>query len=124
MRNREGFIDRRKHKRFKVKGGAFAVATPDYNKPGQIKDISEGGLAFQFITNDEQTTGWSEIEIFSSVDDFYIKKIPVRTVLNSASDNTASSNPTPLRQVSMKFGKLNHPQKLLLNFFIRKYACK
>jgi hypothetical protein len=124
MKNRIGLIERRKHKRFKVKGGAFAVATPDYNKLGQIKDISEGGLAFQFIEDGEQTKGSLEVEIFSTVDDFYIKKIPVRTVLDFELDNTVSSNPTPMRQLSMKFGKLNHPQKLLLSFFIQKYTCK
>jgi len=124
MKNKIGLIERRKHKRFKVKGGAFAVATPDYNKLGQIKDISQGGLAFQFIEDGEQTKNSLEVEIFSTVDDIYIKKIPVRTVLNFELDNTVSSNSMPMRQLSMKFGKLNHPQKLLLSFFIQKYTCK
>ena len=115
-------IERRKHKRFKVKEGAFAVASTDYNKLGQIKDISEGGFAFQFIEDGKQTTGSLEVEIFSTVDDFYIKKIPVRTVLDFELDNTISSNSTPMRQLSMKFGKLKHPQKLLLSFFIQKYT--
>jgi hypothetical protein len=124
MKNKEGLIERRKYKRFKVKGGAFAVATTDYNKLGQIKNISEGGFAFQFIQDGEQTKDSLEVEIFSTVDDFYIKKIPVRTVMDSELDNTVSSNSTPMRQLSMKFGKLNHPQKLLLSFFIQKYTYK
>ncbi len=53
MKNNRVSNERRKHKRFKVKQGAFAVASPDYNKLGQIKDISEGGLAFQFIEDGE-----------------------------------------------------------------------
>jgi hypothetical protein len=124
MKNKKVLNERRKHKRFKVKGGAFAVATPDYNRLGQIKDMSQGGLAFEFIEDGEQTKGTHEVEIFSTVDDFYMKKLPVRTVLDFELDNTVSSNPTPMRQLSMKFGKLNRPQKLLLSFFIQKYTYK
>ena len=124
MGNKKVLKERRKHKRFKVKEGAFAVATPDYNRLGQIKDISQGGLAFQFNEDGEQTKDPFEVEIFSTVDDFYIKKIPVRTILDFELEKTVSSNPTPNRQLSMKFGKLNHPQKLLLSFFIQKYTYK
>ena len=124
MGNKKVLKERRKHKRFKVKEGAFAVATPDYNRLGQIKDISQGGLAFQFNEDGEQTKDPFEVEIFSTVDDFYIKKIPVRTILDFELEKTVSSNPTPNRQLSMKFGKLNHPQKLLLSFFIHKYTYK
>ncbi len=123
MRNKEELIERRKHKRFKVKGGAFAVSTPDYKNLRQIKDIRKGGLAFQFIENSEQTKGSIEIEIFSTVGDFYLKKLPVRTVLDFEVDNTVSSNSMPMSQWSMQFGKLNHLQKLLLDFFLQKYTC-
>jgi len=124
MKNKKVLNERRKHKRFKVKEGAFAVAWPDYNKPGPIKDISEGGLAFQFIEYGEQTKGSLEVEIFSTVDDFYMKKLPVRTILDFELENTISSNSTPMRQLCMKFGKLNYPQRLLLGFFIQKYTYK
>jgi hypothetical protein len=124
MKNKKVLNERRKHKRFKVKEGAFAVACPDYNKLGQIKDISEGGLAFQFIKDGEQTKGSLEVEIFSTVDDFYMKKLPVRTVLDFELENTVSSDSTPMRQLCMKFGKLNYPQRLLLGFFIQKYTYK
>jgi hypothetical protein len=40
LTNRTGFIERRKHRRFKAKGGAFAAVTFD-NKIGQIKNISK-----------------------------------------------------------------------------------
>ena len=124
MKNKKVLNERRKHKRFKVKEGAFAVAWPDNNKLGPIKDISEGGIAFQFIEDGEQTKGSLDVEIFSTVDDFYMKKLPVRTVLDFELENTVSLNPTPMRQLSVKFGKLNHPQKLLLSFFIQKYTYK
>lgn len=124
MRNKKEFIEKRKHKRFKVTGGAFAVATTDCKKLGQIKDISKGGLAFQFIENDEPVKGSIEIEIFSSAGDFYLKKLPVKTVLDFEVDNPVSSDSMPMRQWSMQFGELNYFQKLLLDFFLQKYTCK
>jgi hypothetical protein len=124
MRNKKVLNERRKHKRFKVKECAFAVAWPDNNKLGPIKDISEGGIAFQVIENGERTKGSLEVEIFSTADDFYMKKLPVRTVLDFELEKTVSSNSTPMRQLCMKFGKLNHPQRLMLDFFIQKYTYK
>jgi len=124
MRNKKEFIERRKHKRFKVKGGAFAVSTTDCKKLGQIKDIGKGGLAFQFIENDEPAKGSIEIEIFSTAGDFYLKKLPVKTVLDFKVDNSVSSDSMPMRQWSMQFGELNYFQKLLLDFFLQKYTCK
>jgi len=124
MRNKEGLIERRKHQRYKVKGKAFAVSSPDYKNLGQIRDISKGGLSCQFIENGEQTKNSNEIEIFSAVGDFYLKKLPVRTVLDFEIDNTVSSNSIPMRQWSMQFGKLNYLQRLLLNFFLQNYTFK
>ncbi|MGD2150358.1 MAG: PilZ domain-containing protein [Desulfobacterales bacterium] len=122
MRNKEGLIEKRKHQRYKVKGKAFAISSPDYKNLGQIRDISKGGLSCQFIENGEQTKNSNEIEIFSAVGDFYLKKLPVRTVLDFEIDNTVSSNSMPMRQWSMQFGKLNYLQRLLLDFFLQKYT--
>ena len=124
MRNKEGLIEKRKHQRYKVKGKAFAISSPDYKNLGQIRDISKGGLSCQFIENGEQTKNSNEIEIFSAVGDFYLKKLPVRTVLDFEIDNTVSSNSMPMRQWSMQFGKLNYLQRLLLNFFLQNYTFK
>jgi hypothetical protein len=122
MRNKEGLIEKRKHQRYKVKEKAFAISSPDYKNLGQIRDISKGGLSCQFIENGEQTKNSNEIEIFSAVGDFYLKKLPVRTVLDFEIDNTVSFNSMPMRQWSMQFGKLNYLQRLLLDFFLQKYT--
>ena len=43
-------IERRKHKRFTVRAGASVTFVPYFSKQGQIVDISEGGLAFRYIS--------------------------------------------------------------------------
>ena len=114
--------ERRKHQRFKVKKGAFAVSSPYYNKLGQIHDISKGGLAFHYIGKTEPVKVSDEVEIFSNLDDFYLRKLPVETVLDIELENTVSFSSLPTRKLSIKFGKLSYNQKLLLDHFIQSYT--
>ena len=126
MTNKKDLIERRKHKRFKAKKGAFAVLTSDYNKLGQIKDIGKGGLSFFYVASGELTDRFSQIEIFligdEIGDDFHIKKIPVRIVVDFEVDNKVYFSSLPMRQLSMHFEKLTSSQILLLNDFLRKYT--
>ena len=124
MLNKTGFIERRKHKRFNVKKGAFVVLSSDYNKMGQIKAISKNGLSFLYYGAGEKLNGSTEVEIFSTVDDFYLKKLRVRIVSDLAQGNKDSSSSTSMRQVSMRFEKLILNQKFLLNYFLKKYTHK
>lgn len=119
MTNRTGFIERRKRKRFKVKKGAYAVLMSDRNKTGQIKDISNGGLAFTYRAISEQSSGASEIDIFSSRAFFYIEELPVKIVMDFEVNNTVSSGSSPKRQLSLQFGKLTIDQIVLLNYFLK-----
>ena len=77
MSNKKDSTEKRKHERFKVKGGAFAAVTSDDNKIGQIKNISKGGLALQYLSSSPQSKGIVEIDIFSKVDDFYLKELNI-----------------------------------------------
>lgn len=124
MAKRNGSPERRKHKRFKVKAGPLAVSIPDFKKLGQIKDISKGGLAFQYIENGDQTKEPVGVEILSIVGGYYLSKLPVRTVLDVEVDYTGSLNLSLKRQLSLEFGKLNYHQKVLLEHFIQKYTHK
>jgi len=124
MHNNKNFIERRKHTRLKTKNGSFAVVLkPDCNKLGPIKDISKKGLSFQFITSDEQSSGAVEVAIFSTPDAFYLK-LPAIIVADFIADNPISSSSIPIRQLNVKFVKMNKSQKMLLDFLIRKYFHK
>ncbi len=122
MTNRTGFIERRKHKRFNVKKGAFVALSSDYNKMGQIKDIGGGGLSFLYYGAGEKLNGSAEVEIFSTVDDFYLKKLRVRIVSDLAQGNKDSSSSISMRQVGMRFEKLMPKQKFLLDYFMQYYT--
>jgi hypothetical protein len=124
MPNKTGFIERRKYKRFNVKKGAFVVLSSDYNKMGQIKNICGGGLSFLYYGAGKKSNGSAEVEIFSTVEDFYLKKLRVRIVSDLAQCNKDSSSSISMRQVSMRFEKLILNQRFLLNYFLKKYTHK
>jgi len=125
MTNTKDFIEKRKHKRFKAKKGAFAYLGSDHNKPGHIKDISKGGLAFQYDTSGEQFDGLAEMDILLASDNFYLKKLPVRTVVDFEVNNkiSVSSLPyLPLRQRNMEFGEMKPLQIFQLYYFLQHHT--
>jgi len=121
MTNKKGFVERRKHARFKAKEGAFAVLTSD-NKMGQIKDISRSGLAFQYIGHGEPSSGSTEMEIFSTVYDFYLKKVPVKSVVDIEVDSNILFSSLPIRQLRIQFGEMAPIQSTLLDYFIKNHT--
>ena len=56
--------EQRKHDRFIPKENAFAALGRKYTRVGKIKDISVGGLAFEYIAGEESNNNASEIDIF------------------------------------------------------------
>ena len=121
---KKDFKEKRRHKRFNVKEGVLARSSPDYDRLGQIKDVSKGGLAFQYLENIRSTEEPLEVEIFSPFDVFRLKKLPVRMVMDIKLDTRGLYASLPIRQLSLQFGKLNHSQELLLDNFIQRYAYK
>ncbi|MBU0985951.1 MAG: PilZ domain-containing protein [Proteobacteria bacterium] len=124
MANTTGFIERRKHKRFKVKKGAYAILGSDQNKTGQIKDISRGGIAFEYSACSEQSSGTCDIGVYVSHGFFYLEKFSVIIVADFEVNDTISSRSSPKMQLSLQFGKLSLNQKVLLDYFLKEYTHK
>jgi len=118
------FIERRKHERFKVKKDIVAVSISDEKKLGKIKDISKGGLTLVFKESDEQAKELMKVDILSIADDFYLRNLPVKTVLGAQAAANRSWDDWPQWRLGLQFEKLTYYQKLLLNFFLQKYTQK
>jgi len=122
MKLKKEIAERREQKRFKVKGGIFAVLGPDNYILGQIKNISKSGLAFEYVDTGAQSKGSTEIEIFSKIHDFYLKKLPIRIVENYEVDSTVPLSSLPIRQLNINFGKISHSQMSLLDHILENYT--
>jgi hypothetical protein len=121
MITQKGVVDRRKHKRFKAKEGVFALLTSD-NKMGQIKDISRSGLTFQYIGHGEPLSGSTEMEIFSTVYDFYLKKVPVKSVVDIEVDDDIPFSSVSMKQLRIQFGEMTRIQLRLLGYLLQRYT--
>lgn len=114
--------ERRKHKRFLVQNGAFAVLTAFFwphstQKLGHIIDIGLGGLAFSYITSEESPNGAVELSIFLAENRFYLRNIPFETMSVVEITEEPSSSLTTRRH-SVQCGKIAPNQVSQLKYFI------
>ncbi|MBW2175134.1 MAG: hypothetical protein JRF64_11150 [Deltaproteobacteria bacterium] len=114
-------VELRKHKRIKIKGGAFVGAGPNFDQVGQLIDIGMGGLAFHYTACKKQPTGLS-LDIFFTNRNFHLSYIPFKAVSDFATANAAPSSSVTTRRTSVQFEKLTDYQELLLSHFIQSQA--
>ena len=119
---RKKIVERRKHKRFQVEDGAFAVLTPHFAKVGQIIDMSMGGLAFSYIAEQEPSNGSFELDIFLTDHSFYLEKVPVKTISDFEIANEVAYSFTTTRRCGVEFGDLTLNQISQLEYFIRNHT--
>ena len=124
MSKKKDCKDHPKRGLFKAKQGAFAALAPDYKRLGQIQEIGKQGLSFHYIANGEPANGWVQLEIYSKIYDFYLKKLPAKVLKDVEIDTPNSFSSLPVRQVDLKFGALQPNQALLLDCFLKDYTVK
>ena len=72
--------EKRRHVRFKAPEKLFAALGNPAPKVGKVKDISMGGLAFEYIPGEKEETGTTHVDIFLSGNGFYLPKVPCKAV--------------------------------------------
>lgn len=122
MKSVKAFVERRKHKRFKAKGGAFAVLSSESNTIGHIKNISQGGLAFQYDARADGLLLADKLDIFLVDDRFYVKQVPVKTIRDFEIDGKMSLTAAPLRQRNIQFEEMVPIQKFQLYYILQHHT--
>jgi len=115
-------IEKRNHKRFQVKNRAYAVIGSDYNIMGFIKDISKGGLAFQYIANGNELNGFIEMNIFVGSNGYHLKDVPFKAISDFKLDKKLPFSIITLRRCGGQFGNLTNDQTFQLNHFLQDYT--
>jgi hypothetical protein len=118
--------ERRKHKRFQVRNGAFAVLrAPSWphstQKLGQITDIGMGGLAFSYISSEGLPNGSVQLSIFLAKDRFHLRTIPFETIWDAETNEVPFSSIT-MRRRGVQFGELTPNQISQLKCLIQNYT--
>ena len=113
-------VERRKHKRIRVKSGAFVGVGPHFNQVGPLVDISTGGLAFCYMARKKQPNGLS-LDIFLTDGDFYLSYVPFKALSDSEIRNNTAGY-TPTRRCRVQFGDLTESQLSQLEHFIEDHT--
>lgn len=119
-------IQKRNFVRHPAKPGAMATLIWSdeqfYSRIGQIVDISKGGLAFQYISNENHVNGHVDLEIFSWLHPvMYLKQLPFTVVYDRKVQRGHRKSPA-VRRCGLKFGALSEDQTTRLDAFISAYT--
>ena len=122
MKSIADIADQRKHMRFRAKEGAFAVLMNHVTRVGPIKDISRGGLAFTYISEDKLSQGSFMVDLLFGGEGFYLKDIPSKVITDFEAIDQPSFSLIPLRRCSVQFEEMNPLQISQLESFTRNYT--
>jgi hypothetical protein len=120
----EKVVDRRRHKRFRVKTGGLALLSPDWPHStlvGDILDISPGGIAFQYVGDEPPRQEVCEVGLACSYSHFYLGKIPVKAVSDFSMAKVPFGSLVP-RRLSLRFEKLTPDQSSGIQEYIKDHA--
>jgi hypothetical protein len=101
--------EKRKYARFSPQGNAFAALGRRYAKVGRIKDISLGGLAFEYISEVDTDRDFSQIDIFLIGEVFHLYNLPCEVVYD---------HPHPIRFKNFKSLKISLNKRCGVQFEI------
>ena len=105
--------ERRKDARFKVQGMVIAMSSPLSLPPGNIKEISQSGLVFQYRENGNSKATPQELNIIWAdyVATYHLEKIPVRIVSDVLDKNGGKDNEYATRRQAVAFENLTPRQE-------------
>ena len=116
------FVERRKHKRFKVKDLAFAKLWSKHEKDyvqdmGQLLDISIEGLSLRCSVKTEKSDEHYGLGIFLSGNVFSVDKIPFKIISDVEVESDSTFSNRTVRRFGIQFGELTPQQADKLDYF-------
>lgn len=111
----DGFGDRRKCKRYKVKEGAYTINS---KKTGMIVDIGMNGLSFRYVDRKRWPDSSQELDIVLGDYDFYLSRIPYEVVTDVITTTDIPDSTFIVKLCGVKFGDLSDIQLMKLKSFI------
>jgi c-di-GMP-binding flagellar brake protein YcgR len=116
--------ERRQYIRYGVRDNAFEVFSSDSKITSTLKNISPGGLAFQYSPVKGRKAESATIDIMAkSPDPFYLPGVDCRTVYDiSALVENRTFTGAATRLAGVRFIRLDREQEQQLALFIKKYG--
>jgi len=119
--------ERRKYVRFLAKPNAYAALGSSFTKIGKIRDISMGGVAFEYYSGAEDLNQYdSTVTIFITVNNFYLENIPCRMISDlprCGSNKTSMLNANYMtKRCCLQFMTISEGQRQRLEYFLNNHA--
>ena len=113
--------EKRKFDRFVPIEGTFAALENGLLKVGKIKDISLGGLAFEYVYDKKSGPNGNRVDIFMSGKRYFLQDVPCQEVYDKMLPPDYEYLPfssTIMNRCGLQFGKLSTDQSEKLSSFI------
>ena len=122
--------EQRIFKRFVPEERAYVVFRPEFAKLGRIKDISMGGLGYEYVIYEQMKHGTEgphalEIDIFLSEKEFYLPSIACKVVYDIQIEQDTEDpviNTMGRRRCGLQFGDLSGRERGLLEFLLNNHV--
>lgn len=108
-------VERRKHKRFRIMGDAYAFNDNDF---GQIIDIGMGGLAIFTSSEEEWQKETNELNLVFTDDELILEEIQARNIANAVPSYKKPLPGPAANRCSMQFVGLTPFQQIRLQHII------
>ena len=121
MMHEEVQIERRQHKRFRIKNRILTVQNREMNWTAHVVNISAGGMAVRYIDKGKLLTSTTEVDILKD-SDVFMTGIPVTVMRDFRYKDDENFTTVMERQSCMKFGELTPDEHDHLDYLIMKYS--
>ncbi|MGD9088885.1 MAG: PilZ domain-containing protein [Desulfobacterales bacterium] len=119
-------IDQRTYIRRIPVGNVYTALGPDYEKVGKLIDLSRGGLAFEYISNENKETVLTRVNIFKVGEVFNLHNLPCKVVYDTpippARDGIQSLKYSHNRRCGIQFDMLPKEDRVQLAMFIESHT--
>ena len=116
--------ERRRALRVEVQEGIFAFVTSGAQAMGRVRNVSEGGLALEYLAKTGSSLGKTTLYLFGSGGRSYLVEAPVRMVSDIGIPREVTFSSLMLRRMGIAFGDLTQAQQSRLHDLIRKSSTK
>ena len=113
--------ERRSAPRVKVQEGIFAHLTfGDQTLLGRVLNVSEGGLALEYLATTGSSLGKTTLHLFGSGGRSYLMDAPAKTVSDIEIPRDITFSSLSLRRIGIAFEDITWAQESQLHSFIRE----
>ena len=111
-------VERRKHKRYRSKEGAYAVLSGPVSKMGQILDISRGGLSFRYIDIGDRPRETCVLDILKEDNAFRLENVGFKVISDLDASKDFPFSTIPMRRCGGELTGLSNGQINDLEYLI------